>query len=80
VVGVADFSVLDKVKELKSLKPDLEIGWDGGVSDQNVGMLAASGVDVLNTGGFIQNAANPQAAYQSLEKQINSLPDALKSL
>lgn len=68
--GVADYSVLDKAKELKSWKPSLEIGWDGGVNDQNAKQLAEGGVDVLNAGGFIQHAPDPQLAYESLEALI----------
>lgn len=64
--GKADLRLLEKVKQLKSLKPSLEIGWDGGINDQNVQDLVRGGVDVLNTGGFIQHAANPARAYDSL--------------
>jgi ribulose-phosphate 3-epimerase len=66
--GKADLRLLDKVKQLKILKPSLEIGWDGGINDQNVQDLVRGGVEVLNTGGFIQHAARPQAAYEMLEK------------
>ena len=70
--GQADLSLLEKVKALKSRKPQLEIGWDGGVNDQNARQLAAGGVDVLNVGGFIQNATDPRAAYATLEQAINA--------
>jgi ribulose-phosphate 3-epimerase len=63
----ADFGLLKKVMALKTLKPSLEIGWDGGVNDQNVGDLVRAGVDVLNVGGFIQQATNPAQAYARLE-------------
>lgn len=65
--GQADLSLLKKVKELKQFKRELEIGWDGGINDANVVNLVRSGVDVLNVGGFIQNAQNPQAAYATLK-------------
>jgi ribulose-phosphate 3-epimerase len=71
--GKADLDLLDKVRELKRLKPTLEIGWDGGVNDQNAAQLAVGGVDVLNTGGYIQRAANPQAAYDTLKTIIASI-------
>jgi ribulose-phosphate 3-epimerase len=66
--GQADLSLLDKVKELRQLKPQLEIGWDGGINNNNARPLAAGGVDVLNVGGFIQHAANPAAAYSELAR------------
>ncbi len=65
--GVADMSCLDKADELKRLKPRLEIGWDGGVSDTTAATLVAGGVDVLNAGGFIQHAEDPKAAYEKLQ-------------
>jgi ribulose-phosphate 3-epimerase len=63
----ADFRLLKKVVTLRALKPSLEIGWDGGVNDQNVGDLVRAGVDVLNVGGFIQHAPNAAQAFAKLE-------------
>lgn len=64
--GHADLTLLEKVSFLKKHKPELEIGWDGGVNAQNVSELIFGGVDVLNVGGFIQNSDNPEKAYNSL--------------
>jgi ribulose-phosphate 3-epimerase len=69
----ADLSLLEKVKELRTLKPTLEIGWDGGVNDQNARQLAEGGVDVLNTGGFVHHAENPGDAYAKLKEVTNGL-------
>lgn len=66
----ADLNLLNKVKQLKTLKPTLEIGWDGGINDQNAKQLARAGVEVLNAGGFIQSAPNPAAAYAKLEHEV----------
>lgn len=68
--GEANLDMLHKVKELKELAPDIEIGWDGGINDLNAGQLLAAGVDVLNTGGFIQQASDPALAYATLSKII----------
>ncbi len=62
----ADLSLLEKVKVLKAAKPSLEIGWDGGVNDQNIRQLKDGGVEVMNVGGFIQHAKNSAQAYDSL--------------
>lgn len=70
--GVADLSMLDKVKQIKEHHPDAEIGWDGGINANNAKQLIEAGVDVLNTGGFIQNADDPAAAYAKLEAVIKS--------
>ncbi len=68
--GIVDFELLEKVKLLKKLKPDIEIGWDGGVKDVNASKLVEAGVDVLNVGGFIQNSSDPEAAYDTLNVVI----------
>lgn len=78
--GQADTHLLTKVLYLKHIKPGLEIGWDGGINNKNAAILAAGGVDVLNTGGFIQHAADPKAAYEMLEDQVRSLPSRHKRL
>lgn len=64
--GKANLALLKKATELKSLKPDLEIGWDGGINVNNVKHLIDGAVDVLNVGGAIQRAADPQKEYQKL--------------
>lgn len=64
--GNADLAQLEKARQAIELKPSLEIGWDGGVNDQIAKQLAGGGIDVLNAGGFIQKAENPQAAYEKL--------------
>jgi len=73
--GQANTHLLTKVLKLKQLKPDLEIGWDGGINNKNAAVLAAGGVHVLNTGGFIQHAADPGAAYQLLSDVIARVPE-----
>jgi len=66
--GSADLELLKKVDYLKRQKPELEVGWDGGVNNQNISELVLGGVDVLDVGGFIQEADDPTDAYRSLER------------
>lgn len=68
--GSADLDLLIKAQAIKHLKKSLEIGWDGGINDSNIHLLAAGGVDVLNVGGFIQKASNPKAAYATLRSKL----------
>lgn len=70
--GNADLSFLGKVRELKQLKPDIEIGWDGGINKKNVHELVRGGVDVLNVGGAIQRAADPRKAFDTLRSLTRS--------
>lgn len=70
--GEADLSNLKKISQLKKYKPSLEIGWDGGVNADNIKELIEGGVDVINVGGFIQNAKDPKAAYDQLSNLLQS--------
>lgn len=65
--GHANLRLLEKVKIMREHHPDAEIAWDGGINDQNAGLLIRAGVTVLNVGGFIQNSPDPQKAYATLE-------------
>jgi ribulose-phosphate 3-epimerase len=65
--GQADLSLLDKVQAIRQGFPGIEISWDGGIIDQNAKRLVDAGVDVLNVGGFIQQADNPEQAFRQLE-------------
>lgn len=66
--GHANLDLLRRVATLKHYKPSLEIGWDGGVNDQNISRLAAGGVDVFNVGGFLQKAEDAEHAYKILDR------------
>lgn len=68
----ADLKLLDKARELKQLKPTLEIGWDGGVNDKNIAEIASAGVEVINVGGFIQKSDDPANAYSKLNLALNN--------
>lgn len=64
--GHADLAQLKKVGEIHAIKPEAEIGWDGGANAENVRQLAEGGIDVINAGSAIQHAENPLEAYQHL--------------
>lgn len=64
--GTADLNILGKVKEIKAMNPEIEIGWDGGINDNNIRTLVDNGVSVLNIGGFIHKSPDPQKAYDTL--------------
>lgn len=64
--GKIDLMQTEKVPLIRAIKPDIEIGWDGGINLSNIRTLAHSGIDVLNVGSAITEAADPAAMYQSL--------------
>jgi ribulose-phosphate 3-epimerase len=66
--SVADLTLLSKVQAVKERKKEIEIGWDGGVNDQNAAELILGGVDVLNVGGFLQNNPEPEKSYHILQR------------
>jgi ribulose-phosphate 3-epimerase len=69
--GVASLMQLEKVRLIKAIRQDVEIGWDGGVNIENAFGLAQGGVDVLNVGGVIASAADPKNVYATLVNEIN---------
>lgn len=69
--GTASMMQLEKVRLIKTINAGVEIGWDGGVSIENAFSLAQGGVDILNTGGAVQTAADPKAAYDALVAEVN---------
>ena len=69
--GTASLMQLEKIRLIKDIKGDVEIGWDGGVTVENAFTLAQGGVDVLNVGGTIAKSADATAAYQKLVSEIN---------
>ncbi len=69
--GEASLMQLEKVRLIRTIKPDVEIGWDGGVTLDNAFNLAQGGIDVLNVGGTIAKSADPAATYKALVSEIN---------
>jgi ribulose-phosphate 3-epimerase len=70
--GEADLGLLEKVKYIREHHADAEIGWDGGINDQNAKQLVDAGVDVLNVGGFVQKSDDPANAYATLVDMVGN--------
>lgn len=68
--GTADFTLLQKVRQIQAINANIEIGWDGGINAENIAQLALGGVEVFNVGGSIQNAPDAKEAYATLVKNI----------
>ena len=68
--GRADLELLDKVNEISQEAPEAEIGWDGGINDNNAKQLEEAGVSVRNGGGFIQKSKDPEKAYEKLRANL----------
>jgi ribulose-phosphate 3-epimerase len=66
-----NLDVLQKAQELRRLKPQLEIGWDGGANDANARTLMEGGVDVINCGGYL-HGADPVAAWHCIQHAVGN--------
>jgi ribulose-phosphate 3-epimerase len=62
--------ILDKMKELKIIMPEIQISVDGGVNYDTASDLVKAGADELCSGSLIFESANPKEVINSLEKII----------
>lgn len=69
--GKASLMQLEKVRLIRSIHPEVEVGWDGGASMENVFSLAQGGINVINAGGAINKAEDAKAAYDALVAEVN---------
>ena len=67
----ADMMQMEKIPLIRNMKPEVEIGWDGGANMSNVRALAHADLDVINVGAAISQAENPAAAFQALVAEID---------
>ena len=68
--GHADLGLLSKVHAIRAMNQHIEIGWDGGISPENIQQIADAGVTVCNVGSAIHHAESPQSAYENLTRLV----------
>lgn len=69
--GTASMMQLEKVRLVRNINPKVEIGWDGGAAVSNAFSLAQGGVDVINSGGAINKADDPEKVYRDMIAETN---------
>ncbi len=69
--GKADLMQMEKIPLVRAIKPELEIGWDGGANLSNVRALAHADLDVINVGSALAKAENPAAMFDELVSEID---------
>ena len=69
--GEADLMQMEKIPLIRNMKPEIEIGWDGGANMSNVRALAHADLDIINVGSAISKAKDPAAAYAALTEEID---------
>ncbi len=58
--------VMDKVVELRRIRPEIEIGIDGGIKEANITQVAKSGVNVIYVGSAVFLQPQPGKSYRRL--------------
>lgn len=59
---------LEKVKELRELKPNLNLEVDGGINNKTIHKAFKSGANSFVVGSYLQKSENPKEALSSLRK------------
>jgi ribulose-phosphate 3-epimerase len=67
----ADLMQMEKIPLIRNMKPEVEIGWDGGANLTNVRALAHADLDVINVGSAISQAPDAAQAFQDLVAEID---------
>jgi ribulose-phosphate 3-epimerase len=61
-------SMLDKIKELREIKPELDIQVDGGINDETVKQCIEAGANVFVAGSYVFGGDNYKEKIESLRK------------
>lgn len=69
--STADLMQMEKIPLIRNMKPELEIGWDGGANLSNIRALAHADLDVINVGSAIATAENPAETFEQLVSEID---------
>ena len=67
----ADMMQMEKIAIVRSMKPELEIGWDGGANMATMRALAHADLDVINVGSALSKVDNPTEVYHALVAEID---------
>ena len=67
----ADMMQTEKIPLIRAMKPELEIGWDGGANMENIRALAHADLDVINVGSALSRSENPAATFNELVSEID---------
>jgi len=60
--------VLPKIKELRTLKPNLDIEVDGGIAPGTIELVKEAGANIFDSGSFIFKSSNPKQAIEKLKE------------
>ena len=67
----ADLMQMEKIALVRNMKPEVEIGWDGGANMSNIRALAHADLDVINVGSVLALSDNPAETFNELVAEID---------
>lgn len=62
--------ILDKIKKLKKMKPEVKIEVDGGINLSNIKKISDSGADYLVVGSSLFKSGNIKETFKKLKEKI----------
>ena len=62
--------MLQKISDLRILKPKLDIEVDGGITDKTIGLVDKAGANMFVSGSYIVKSDNAEEAINSLKKIV----------
>ena len=62
--------MLDKSRELRNLKPDLDIEVDGRITDKTIAFVDKAGANMFVSGSYIMKAKNVKDSINNLKKHL----------
>lgn len=62
--------MLEKIKHLRSLKPNLDIEVDGGITDKTIDLVYKAGANLFVSGSYIMKSQNVIEPFNKLKKLI----------
>ena len=71
--STADLMQVEKARLIRTMRKDIEIGWDGGATLANIRTIFQGGVPVINVGGELANAIDPKDEYDKLVTEAEKL-------
>ena len=62
---------LRKVKEIRKLNPEVNIGVDGGINDKTIVKAKKVGANVFTIGSYLQSADDSGKTMEDLKKKVD---------
>lgn len=62
---------VNKISDLRKLRPDFDIEVDGGINDKTIGIVDKAGANLFVSGSYIMKSSNVKNAIENLKKIIS---------